>query len=76
MIKNIKKIQIDIKKKNVTKATNGMQLIVNGLSLFKRGLGLVISEIFKKKLKYLKRAVLSSVTKNCRTIDEICFIVQ
>ena len=48
MIKNIKKIQIDIKKKNVTKATNGMQLIINGLSLFKRGLGLVTSEIFKK----------------------------
>ena len=28
--------------------TNGMQLIVNGLSLFKRGLGLITSEIFKK----------------------------
>lgn len=48
MIKNIKTIQKDIKKKNVTKATNGMQLIVNGLSLFKRGLSLVTSEIFKK----------------------------
>ena len=31
MIKNIKKIQQDIKKKKATKATNGMQLIVNGL---------------------------------------------
>ena len=48
MIKNIKKIQQDIKKKKVTKATNGMQLIVNGLGLLKRGFGLVASEIFKK----------------------------
>ena len=49
MIKNIKKIQGDIKKKKATKATNGMQLIVNGLSLLKKGLALVISEIFRKK---------------------------
>ena len=48
MIKNIKKIQQDIKKKKATNATNGMQLIVNGLSLLKRGFGLVTSEIFKK----------------------------
>ena len=48
MIKNIKKIQQDIRKKKATKATNGMQLIVNGLSLLKRGFGLVTSEIFKK----------------------------
>ena len=46
--KNIKKIQQEIKKKKATKATNGMQLIVNGLSLLKRGFGLVTSEIFKK----------------------------
>ena len=48
MIKNIKKIQQDIKKKRATKATNGMQLIVNGLGLLKRGFGLVTSEIFKR----------------------------
>ncbi|MFL3058053.1 MAG: hypothetical protein ACJZ0Z_01570 [Candidatus Neomarinimicrobiota bacterium] len=49
MIKNIKKIQRDIKKKKATKATNGLQLIANGLSLFKRGLVLLTSEIFRKK---------------------------
>jgi hypothetical protein len=49
MIKNIKKIQRDIKKKKATKATNGMQLIVNGFSLLKKGLALVTSEIFRKK---------------------------
>ena len=48
MIKNIKKIQQDIKKKKATKATNGMQLIDNGLGLLKKGFGLVPSEIFKK----------------------------
>ena len=48
MIKNIKKIQRDIKSKKATKATNGMQLIANGLALFKKGFGLVFSEIFKK----------------------------
>jgi len=48
VIKNIKRIQQDIKKKKATKATNGMQLIVNGLGLLKRGFGLVSSEIFKK----------------------------
>ena len=48
MIKNIKKIQQDIKKKKATKATNGMQLIINGLGLLKRGFGLGTSEIFKK----------------------------
>ena len=48
MIKNIKKIQGDIKSRKVTKATNGVQLIANGLALLKRGLGLVLSEIFKK----------------------------
>ena len=48
MIKNIKKIQTDIKKKKATKATNGMQLVANGLSLLKRGFGLIVSEIFKK----------------------------
>ena len=48
MIKNIKKIQRDIKSKKATKATNGMQLIANGLALLKRGFGLVFSEIFKK----------------------------
>ena len=48
MIKNIKKIQRDIKSKKATKATNGMQLIANGLSLLKRGFSLIVSEIFKK----------------------------
>ena len=48
MIKNIKKIQQDIKKKKATKATNGMQLIVNGLGLLKIGFGLITYEIFKK----------------------------
>jgi hypothetical protein len=48
VIENIKKIQQDIKKKKATKATNGMQLIVNGLGLLKRGFGLVTSEIFKR----------------------------
>jgi len=48
MIKNIKKIQRDIKKKNATKATNGMQLIANGFSLFSRGFKLLLSEILKK----------------------------
>tara|TARA_B100000579_G_scaffold43273_1_gene30190 strand:+ start:579 stop:728 length:150 start_codon:yes stop_codon:yes gene_type:complete len=49
MIKNIKKIQRDIKKKKATTATNGLQLIANGLFLFKRGLVLLTSEIFRKK---------------------------
>ena len=49
MIKNIKKIQQDIKKKRATNATNGMQLIANGLFLFKKGMGLLIVEIFSKK---------------------------
>tara|TARA_S200000501_G_scaffold376099_1_gene429954 strand:+ start:2734 stop:2883 length:150 start_codon:yes stop_codon:yes gene_type:complete len=48
MIKNIKKIQLDIKKKKATKATNGMQLIANGLFLFKKGFALLTSELFKK----------------------------
>ena len=49
MIKNIKKIQQDVKKKRATNATNGMQLIVNGMSLFKRGMILLIDEVFTKK---------------------------
>jgi len=48
MIKNIKKIQRDIKSRKATKATNGMQLIANGIALLKKGFGLVFSEIFKK----------------------------
>ncbi len=48
MIKNIKKIQRDIKSRKATKATNGMQLITSGIALLKKGLGLVFSEIFKK----------------------------
>ena len=48
MIKNIKKIQRDIKSKKATKATNGMQLIANGIALLKMGFVLVFSEIFKK----------------------------
>ena len=47
MIKNIKKIRRDIKSRKATKATNGMQLVANGLSLLKRGFGLIVSEIFK-----------------------------
>ena len=49
MIKNIKNIQLDVKKKRATNATNGMQLIVNGMSLFKRGMILLIGEVFTKK---------------------------
>lgn len=48
MIKNIKKIQRDIKSRKATKATNGMQLMGSGLALLKKGFGLVFSEIFKK----------------------------
>ena len=48
MIKNIKKIQLDIKSRKATNATNGMQLIANGIALLKMGFGLVFSEIFKK----------------------------
>jgi len=48
VIKNIKKIQRDIKNRKATKATNGMQLIANGLALLKKGFGLVVSEIFKR----------------------------
>ena len=48
MIKNIKKIQRDIKNKKATKATNGMQLIASGIALLKKGFSLVFSEIFKK----------------------------
>ena len=48
MIKNIKKIQHDIKSKKATKATNGMQLIANGIALLKKGFSLVLFEIFKK----------------------------
>ena len=49
MIKNIKKIQQDVKKKRATNATNGMQLMVNGMSLFKKGMILLIGEVFTKK---------------------------
>ncbi len=49
MIKNIKKIQQDVKKKRATNATNGMQLMVNGFSLFKKGVALLIAELFSKK---------------------------
>ncbi len=48
MINNIKKIQRDIKSKKATKATNGMQLIANGIALLKKGFSLVLFEIFKK----------------------------
>jgi|TARA_B100000405_G_scaffold118237_1_gene82640 hypothetical protein len=48
VIKNIRKIKRDINSRKATKATNGMQLIANGLSLLKRGFGLIVSEIFKK----------------------------
>ncbi len=49
MIKNIKRIQQDIKNKRATSATNGMQLIVNGMSLFKKGIFLLFIEVFAKK---------------------------
>ena len=48
MINNIKKIQRDIKSREATKATNGMQLIANGIALLKKGFGFVFSEIFNK----------------------------
>ena len=48
MIKNIKKIQQDVKKKRATNATNGMQLIANGFSLIKKGFVLLFSELKKK----------------------------
>ncbi len=48
MIKNIKKIQRDIKNRKATKATNCMQLIAIGIAIFKKCFGLVFSEIFKK----------------------------
>ena len=48
MIKNIRKIQRDVKNKKATRATNGMQLIDNGFNLLKRGLKLLFSEIWKK----------------------------
>ena len=48
MIKNIKKIQRDVKKKKATKATNGMQLIANGLFLAKKGFVLLFSELKNK----------------------------
>lgn len=35
----------DIKSRKVTKATNGMQLIVNGWSLIKQGLGLIKNDV-------------------------------
>ena len=49
MIKNIKKIQQDVKKKRATNAANGMQLIEKGMSLFKRGMILLLGEVFTKK---------------------------
>ena len=49
MIKNIRKIQKDVSKKRVTKATNGLQLIANGLSLTKKGFALLLSELKKNK---------------------------
>jgi hypothetical protein len=48
MIKNIKKIQLDIKSRKATNATNGMQLIANGIALLKKGFSLVLFETFKK----------------------------
>ena len=47
MINNIKRIQRDIKSRKATKATNGMQLIANGIALLKKGFSLVLFEIFK-----------------------------
>ena len=35
----------DIKKRKVTKATNGMQLIANGWSLIKQGLSLIKNDV-------------------------------
>tara|TARA_B100000427_G_scaffold324405_2_gene329489 strand:- start:215 stop:355 length:141 start_codon:yes stop_codon:yes gene_type:complete len=46
MIKNIKKIQRDIKKNRATRATNGLQLIFNGFYLLRRGLKLLFKDIF------------------------------
>ena len=48
MIKNIRKIKRDINSRKATKATNGMQLIANGIAILKKGFGLVFSEISKK----------------------------
>ena len=71
MNKNIKKIQRDIVGRKATKATNGMQLIANGIALLKKGFGLVFFEFLKK----LEGTVLSTITKNSRTIHKVCFII-
>tara|TARA_B110000438_G_scaffold274776_1_gene295217 strand:+ start:610 stop:765 length:156 start_codon:yes stop_codon:yes gene_type:complete len=51
LISGLKRVMRDIKKRKVTKGTNGMQLIVNGWGLIKQGLGLITSEIFRKTNK-------------------------
>ena len=39
----------DVKKRKVTKGTNGMQLIVNGWGLIKQGFGLLRKDVQNKK---------------------------
>ena len=45
MISGLKRVMRDVKKRKVTKGTNGMQLIVNGWGLIKQGLGLIMSDV-------------------------------
>tara|TARA_B100000579_G_scaffold9766_1_gene7269 strand:- start:5673 stop:5819 length:147 start_codon:yes stop_codon:yes gene_type:complete len=48
MIKNIRKIKGDVKKRKATKATNSLQLISNGFYLLKKGFKLLFKEIFSR----------------------------
>ena len=45
MISGLKRVMRDVKKRKVTKGTNGMQLIVNGWGLIKQGFVLIKSDV-------------------------------
>ena len=45
MILGLKRVLRDVKKRKVTKGTNGMQLIVNGWGLIKQGWALIKSDV-------------------------------
>jgi len=49
LISGLKRVLRDVKKKKVTKGTNGMQLIVNGWGLIQKGFELLRKDVQNKK---------------------------
>jgi len=49
LISGLKRVMRDVKKRKVTKGTNGMQLIVNGWGLIKQGWALIKSDVRNQK---------------------------